>query len=222
VFLPAETRDATEALRTADGRMYAQKQGERPSAGRQSKDVLLSALSERSKELATHVGVVGEMAGQLAAAMGLQGELLEQIMQAAELHDIGKVAIPEAILNKPGPLSDEEWEFMRKHTLIGEKILSAAPALRAAARLVRSSHERYDGRGYPEGLAGDEIPLGARIVAVCDAYEAMTSDRPYRAKMGHEDAAAELRSSAHTQFDPYVVQVFLETCLNAPMGSGPA
>jgi HD-GYP domain-containing protein (c-di-GMP phosphodiesterase class II) len=196
--------------------MYAQKQGGRPSAGRQSKDVLLSALSERSVELATHVGMVGEMAGRLAAAMGLQGELLEQIMQAAELHDIGKVAIPEAILNKPGPLSDEEWAFMRKHTLIGEKILSAAPALAAAGRLVRSSHERYEGGGYPDGLAGEDIPLGARIVAVCDAYEAMTSDRPYRPKMSSEKAAAELRSSAPGQFDPHVVQVFLEACLNSP------
>jgi diguanylate cyclase (GGDEF)-like protein len=217
VFLPAETREPSEALRTADGRMYAQKQGGRPSAGRQSKDVLLSALAERSVELATHVGVVGEMAGRLAAAMGIQGELLEQIMQAAELHDIGKVAIPEAILNKPGPLSDEEWAFIRKHTLIGEKILSAAPALTAAGRLVRSSHERYDGRGYPDGLAGEDIPLGARIVAVCDAYEAMTSDRPYRSKMSSEKAAAELKSSAPSQFDAHVVQVFLEVCLNSPL-----
>lgn len=217
VVLSAETREPSEALRTADGRMYARKQGGRPSAGRQSKDVLLSALSERSAQLASHVGVVGEMAGRLAAGMGLQGHLLEQVVQAAELHDVGKVAIPEAILNKPGPLSGDEWLFMRKHTLIGEKILSAAPALAGAARFVRSSHERYDGRGYPEGLAGEEIPLGARIIAVCDAYEAMTADRPYRTRMTPEEAAAELRACADSQFDPRVVQVFLEACLNLPL-----
>jgi diguanylate cyclase (GGDEF)-like protein len=216
VFLPAETREPSEALRTADGRMYMQKQGGRPSAGRQSKDVLMRALYERSAELATHVGEVGEMARRVAVAMGLQGEHLEQIMQAAELHDVGKMAIPEAILNKPGPLSDEEWEFMRKHTLIGEKILSAAPALAGAARLVRSSHERYDGRGYPDGLAGEEIPLGARIVAVCDSYEAMTSDRPYRARMTSEDAVVELRACADSQFDARVVEAFLESYLNLP------
>lgn len=216
VFMPAETQEALEALRTADGRMYMQKQGGRPSAGRQSKDVLLSVLFERSAELATHVGQVGEMAGRVAGAMGLQGQLLEQIMQAAELHDVGKMAIPEAILSKPGPLSDTEWEFMHKHTLVGEKILAAAPALAGAARLVRSSHERYDGTGYPDGLAREKIPLGARIVAVCDAYEAMTSDRPYRTRMTPEEAAAELRACADSQFDPHVVQVFLETCLNLP------
>jgi diguanylate cyclase (GGDEF)-like protein len=214
VFMPAETKEALEALRIADGRMYMKKQGGRPSAGRQIKDVLLSVLFERSTELATHVGRVGEMAGRVAEAMGLQGQLLEQIMQAAELHDVGKMAIPEAILNKPGPLSDAEWEFMHKHTLIGEKILSAAPASAGAARLVRSSHERHDGTGYPDGLAAEDIPLGARIVAVCDAYEAMTSDRPYRTKMTPEEAAAELRACADSQFDPNVVQVFLETCLS--------
>jgi diguanylate cyclase (GGDEF)-like protein len=213
VFMPAETKEALEALRIADGRMYTKKQGGRPSAGRQSKDVLLSVLFERSAELAAHVGQVGELASRVAGAMGLQGLLLEQIIQAAELHDIGKMAIPEAILNKPGPLTDAEWEFMRKHTLIGEKILAAAPALAGAGRLVRSSHERYDGTGYPDGLAAEEIPLGARIVAVCDAYEAMTSDRPYRTRMTPEEAAAELRAGADSQFDSHVVQVFLEACL---------
>ena len=98
---------------------------------------------------------------------------------AAELHDIGKVAIPDSIVEKPGPLDDEEWAFMRRHTIIGERILAAAPSLAPVGELVRSSHERYDGRGYPDGLAGEDIPLGARIIAVCDAFDAMLADRPY-------------------------------------------
>ncbi len=102
-------------------------------------------------------------------------------MRAAELHDIGKIAIPDAIIDKPGPLDDEEWRFMRRHTLIGEGMLSAAPALASVAKVVRSSHERFDGAGYPDGLAGAAIPRASRIVFVCDAFHAMTSDRPYGA-----------------------------------------
>ena len=96
--------------------------------------------------------------------------------RAAELHDIGKIAIPDSVLNKPGPLDATEWELMRSHTLIGERILGAAPALRPVAKLVRSTHERWDGGGYPDGLAGEEIPLGARIIFICDAFDVMTSD----------------------------------------------
>jgi HD-GYP domain-containing protein (c-di-GMP phosphodiesterase class II) len=116
--------------------------------------------------------------------------------------------VPDAILDKPGPLDEEEWAFMRRHTLIGERILSEAPALVPVARLVRSSHERMDGGGYPDGLTGEEIPLGARIVAVCDAFEAMTVPRPYREAVEPEDALTELRRCAGTQFDPEVVEAF--------------
>ena len=116
------------------------------------------------------------------------------LLQAAALHDVGKVAIPDAILDKPGPLDEAEWEFMRTHTLIGERILAEAPALAEAAKIVRSSHERYDGDGYPDGLAGDEIPLAARIIAVCDSFDAMTSDRPYRTAMSTEGALSELHN----------------------------
>ena len=129
------------------------------------------------------------------------------ICLAAELHDIGKAAIPEAILSKPGSLDTEEWQFIRRHTLIGERILRAAPSLAHTADLVRSSHEWVDGAGYPDGLRGAEIPLGARIIAVCDAFDAMTSRRPYRDAMTHEDAVAELRRGAGSQFDPAIVDL---------------
>jgi two-component system cell cycle response regulator len=125
------------------------------------------------------------------------------------LHDTGKLAIPESILNKPGPLTGDEWDFIRRHTVIGERVPALVPALRRAAALVRSSHERWDGTGYPDGLAGDQIPVGARIVAVADAFSAMTEDRPHAAARSVDDALAELLACSGTQFDPAVVAVFV-------------
>jgi two-component system cell cycle response regulator len=208
VTLPQEAADAASALLMADRRMYAQKDGRRVSARRQSRDVLLRMLRERQPELHEHLRDVTELALSVGHRLGMSSEQLDELARAAELHDVGKMAIPDAILGKPGPLSEEEWSFMRRHTVIGERILDAAPALRPVAALVRSSHERYDGAGYPDGLAGEEIPLGARIVAVCDAYHAMTSHRPYRAARGHEEALEELRRCAGGQFDPSVVEAF--------------
>lgn len=126
----------------------------------------------------------------------------------ASLHDIGKIAVPDTVLNKPGPLSDDEWELIRQHTLVGERIVSAAPALVHVAGLIRSSHERHDGRVYPDQLAGEDVPLGARIIAVCDAYAAMTTDRPYGELLTPEAALEEIRRCAGIQFDPAVVQAF--------------
>jgi two-component system, cell cycle response regulator len=218
VALPREATDPAQALRLADERLYAAKHSGRASAGTQSTAVLLTALAVRDPDLGEHVGGVSALAEATARAMGLGGEALEDVRRAAELHDIGKVGIPDAILKKPGPLDDAEWASMRVHTLIGERILTAAPALRRAAGHVRSSHERWDGLGYPDGLAGEDIPLGARIVAVCDAFDAMTSDRPYRAARPEEEALAELRRCSGTQFDPAVVEAFvrLRDRLGAP------
>jgi HD-GYP domain-containing protein (c-di-GMP phosphodiesterase class II) len=149
------------------------------------------------------------MAAAVARRLGLDDKEVERIAHAARLHDVGKVAIPDAILAKPEPLEPEEWEFMKRHTIIGERIISAAPSLTDVARLVRSSHERWDGNGYPDELAGEDIPLGARIVSACDAYDAMITDRPYKAAVDSELACAELRRCAGTQFDPAVVPAFL-------------
>jgi diguanylate cyclase (GGDEF)-like protein len=208
---PGEAADAAEALRIADQRMYASKHAGRMSASRQSKDVLLSALTERDPVLGGHLSVVAELAERTARRLGLSRDELEVVRHAAELHDVGKVAIPDQILSKAGPLTEDEWTFVRRHTLAGERIIAAAPALTAVARLVRSSHERWDGTGYPDGLAGEAIPLGARIVAVADAFDAMTSGRPYRAAISHEQALAELHRCAGTQFDPTVVAAFTAT-----------
>ena len=128
--------------------------------------------------------------------MGMGSEDLDVLARAAELHDIGKVGIPEGVLDKAGPLDDLEREMIETHTLIGQRILGAAPAMAPVARLVRSSHERWDGAGYPEGLAGDEIPLGSRIIFVCKAYQAMTTKRPYGELYEPEGALDELRRNA--------------------------
>jgi diguanylate cyclase (GGDEF)-like protein len=208
VMIPQQAAEVTEALRLADEAMYAQKQSGRATAGRQSSDVLMRALSERHPDLGEHLDGVADLAEGVGARLGIEGEDLVQLRHAAALHDIGKVAIPDEIIGKPGPLDDEEWAFMRRHTIIGERIIGAAPALGAAARLVRSSHEAWDGGGYPDGQAGPEIALGARIIAVCDAFDAMISDRPYAAPRTVEEALAELRRCAGRQFDPGVVAAF--------------
>jgi diguanylate cyclase (GGDEF)-like protein len=221
-LLPAEAISSTEALRIADHRMYAQKSSGRPTAGRQSTDVLLRALAERHPDLGEHTDGVALLARNVARRLGLAGEQLEQICRAAELHDIGKVAIPDAILAKPGPLNGEEWAFMRRHTLIGERILTAAPALAPVARLVRASHERWDGGGYPDGLAGEAIPLGARIVAVCDTFDAIVSDRSYRPRRTAAEALAELDRCAGTQFDPAIVAAFAASLVEHRTATAPA
>jgi HD-GYP domain-containing protein (c-di-GMP phosphodiesterase class II) len=160
-------------------------------------------------ELHDHVLDVGQLAVAVGRRLGMPEESLPELLHGAELHDVGKIGLPESILRRPGPLDEDEWSFMRRHTLIGERFLLAVPALRSVAALVRSSHERWDGGGYPNGLAGEEIPLGARIIAVCDAFDAMVTDRPYRAGMLRVDAEAELLRCAGSQFDPAVVTAFL-------------
>jgi two-component system, cell cycle response regulator len=167
--------------------------------------VLLRVFGERDPALLQHLDGVAALALTVGRRLRLDAESLDVLVRAAEMHDIGKMAIPETILNKPGPLDDEEWVFMRRHTILGERILSAAPALVPVAKLVRSSHERWDGAGYPDGIAGSEIPLGSRIICACDAYDAIMSARPYSVARSSEEALAELSRCAGSQFDPDVV-----------------
>ena len=174
----------------------------------ESRAVLLRALAERDPELHEHTVDVAVLARRVAARMGCDGRTRATIALAAELHDVGKVAIPDLILRKPGPLDPHEAAVMRRHAEIGEAMVLESPGLAAAAALVRASHERWDGAGYPDRLAGEAIPLGARIVAVCDAYSAMRQARPYGVVLSDVEARAELRRCAGTQFDPRVVAVF--------------
>jgi diguanylate cyclase (GGDEF)-like protein len=209
VQLPVEAGTATEALRLADRRMYAQKGQRADSARSQTRGVLLRVLHEREPELDHHLDGVAHLAATLGRALKLEAEDIDVLVRAAELHDIGKVAIPDEILHKSGRLTDAEWALMRKHAVIGERVLSAAPAMSQVARLVRSTHEHWDGSGYPDGLAGEEIPLGSRIILICDAYNAMTEGRPYKESIGPRRAIEALRDGAGTQFDPKLVDLFV-------------
>ncbi len=208
VELGAEASDPQQALQTADRRMYEDKAGSRSSARSQAHEVLLRILRERQPALGDHVDGVAEMAVAVSERLGIRGEELDVIGRAAALHDIGKLAVPDAVLDKPVALDPDEWAFIRDHTIVGERVLREAPALAPVAELVRSSHERWDGRGYPDGLAGEGIPLGSRIIFVCDAFQAMISERPYAAPVSADDALAELRRCAGAQFDPDVVEAF--------------
>ena len=155
------------------------------------------------------LAAVGGHAERVGRELGLDAAELVHVRRAAALHDIGKIAIPDEILHAPRALTDDEWAYMRQHTIIGERIISAAPELAEVAGIVRASHERWDGAGYPDGLAGEDIPLGARIVAVCDSWEAMTSSRAYRAAMSPTLALNEITRCSGSQFDPRVVAAFL-------------
>jgi diguanylate cyclase (GGDEF)-like protein len=203
--MPSEAQTATNALHLADTRMYQEKGGGSPVASRQTQDVLMSILAESDPVLRSHGSAVAELANAVGARLGLRPEELRRLTSAAELHDIGKVAVPDAILSKPGPLSDDEWTFIRTHTLLGERILAAAPALSQEAALVRSSHERWDGAGYPDGLSGEAIPLESRIIFAADTFNTMTSPRPYGEAASSAEALAELHRCAEGQFDPTVV-----------------
>jgi diguanylate cyclase (GGDEF)-like protein len=211
-WIPSEATGSGEALRLADDRMYAYKTS-RATAGTQAAAALIQVLIERDVDLSTHISRVARLATATAHQLGLAEHEITRIGLSAQLHDIGKTAIPDSILNKPGPLSNSEWDFMRCHTLIGERIVAAAPSLAHTAILVRSSHERWDGSGYPDHLSGTDIPLGARIVSVCDAYDAIVTSRPYRHPRTHTEAITELRRRASSQFDPDVITAF---CAIAP------
>jgi two-component system, cell cycle response regulator len=218
--IPGEGVEASEALRVADRRLYAEKNSGRISALAQSKSVLLRAVGEWDADLSARGQTVAALAAATARALDLDADAIERVATAAELHDIGKIAIPRPLLVKPGALDADEWEFLRRHTVIGERIASGAPALVGVAKMIRSSHERWDGRGYPDALAGDDIPLGAQIVFVCDAYSAMTTERPYAAALSEAEALAELRRHSGTQFSPVVVDAFLRAVAQEQVAAG--
>jgi diguanylate cyclase (GGDEF)-like protein len=204
--IPSEAETMEQVLRLVDHRLYDRKTG-RSSASRQSTDVLVQVLRERGADLHGHLTEVAQLAAATARAMHIPHHEVKRIELAAELHDVGQSAIPDVILTKPGPLDDEEREIMRRHPKIGERIVRAAPSLARTADLVRASHERFDGRGYPDQIPGPAIPLGARIIGVCDAFVRITTDQPYHEAQSVAQALDELRRCAGSQFDPAVVEV---------------
>jgi putative nucleotidyltransferase with HDIG domain len=180
---------------------------------------LASAIDLKDSYTGDHSLKVARLAGAVARAMGLGERAIEEVHIAAHLHDLGKIAVPDAILMKPGPLSPEEYAVMEGHAAAGFTILRDAPLSEDVKQAIRHNHERWDGSGYPDALAGEHIPLLSRILGVVDAYEAMTSDRPYRRALPQEEAIARLRAAAGTQFDPAIVAVFLRAVLKVSPAS---
>ena len=184
--------------------------------GTATPDRLSRQLADRIPRMERHHRAVAELAGSLARHIGLRDEQLHAVVRAAELHDVGKVLVPDAILNKPGELSEDELALMRRHAIGGWLILRESAESDAIAALVRSSHERWDGMGYPDGLAGEAIPLGARIITICDAFDAMTHERPYRSARSGAEALAELRQGSGVRYDPTLGAVFLTAVAPSP------
>jgi len=209
VEIPRETSEPTQALRLADQHMYREKISNQSGAAELITSVLHAALAQRHPDLGEHSEDVAGDVELLARTIGLDEDSIDLIVKAGDLHDVGKLGIPDEIITKPGPLSEQEWEFMKQHTVMGEQIIAAAgPSLERIGPLVRASHERWDGMGYPDRLVGEEIPLGARIITICDSFRAMLDDRVYKHAMTLNDALTELRRCAGTQFDPELVEVF--------------
>ena len=171
--------------------------------------VIADAVELQDSYTADHANEVADLAVAVGMRLGVGGAELERLRYGALLHDVGKIGVPGEILRKAGPLSPAERELMDQHTAIGARMLEKIPFLAPVAPLIRSAHERVDGGGYPDGLSGDQIPRGAMIIATCDAFHAMTSDRTYRRAMGHEEAIAELRAGTGTQFDETVVEALI-------------
>ncbi len=197
-------RQTRSAIKRADTYIYTVKDKYDSIIG-----VLCGALYLQDDMNVNHKSRVSRLASTIAMEVGMRGDEIRLLQKASILADIGKVDIAQSILSKPGSLTDEEWKEMKRHPQQGYQILHGIPALRDAADIVLAQRERYDGQGYPRGLKGEEIPLGARIFALADAYCAMTSDRPHRKKMPHEMAIKEVLRNSLTQFDPEIVRAFV-------------
>jgi HD-GYP domain-containing protein (c-di-GMP phosphodiesterase class II) len=172
--------------------------------------VLKAALAVKDYVAQGHTERVKKLACMLGEAVGLTRSDLDTLRLLADIHDVGKLGVPEHILFKPSPLTREEWEEVRRHPEVGYRLALSSPELAPVAELIRQHHERWDGKGYPRGLRGEEIHVLSRILAIADAYDAMTSERPYRPALSREEALEELKRCAGTQFDPHLVEVFVK------------
>ncbi|MFZ5592223.1 MAG: HD-GYP domain-containing protein, partial [Bacillota bacterium] len=212
-----------QTIKEAEKWMYHRKLLEGKSYRHSIINALLTTLAAKSMETEEHAARLKKHCLAVGRALGLAARELDELALFAVLHDIGKVGIKESILQKQGPLTREEWEEMKKHPEVGYRITQNATELASVAEYILYHHERWDGQGYPRGLRGEEIPLLCRILAVADAYDAMTSNRPYRRAMSRAEAVAEIARNRGTQFDPRVVDVFLRylaAVQDEPAGAG--
>ncbi|MBO8128763.1 MAG: diguanylate cyclase [Peptococcaceae bacterium] len=209
------TQDIHEILKKAEDRMYKSKLVESKSARRSTIFSLQKTLQKKTCETEEHTRRLHKLALEMGHALDLPVNQLNDLALLAILHDIGKIAIPEEIIQKPSRLSPEEWKTMQKHAEIGCRIARSSPELAHIAEAILAHHERWDGTGYPQGLKGEEIPLISRIIAIVDAYDAMTHDRPYRKAISREEAIEELKKGAGSQFDPKLVEIFIKVLLNS-------
>jgi len=202
--------DINEIFTTAENFMYRHKVYESASMRSKIVGLIMTSLFEKSEREMSHSARVGEMAASIARVMGFSDEHISEIRTAGYIHDIGKIGVHEKILNKDGSLTEEEWVEMKKHPEAGRRILSSVDEFKMIAEHIVAHHERWDGKGYPNNLAGEEIPIEARIIAVADSFDAMTSKRSYRKPMPRQEALDEVVRNSGTQFDPDVVEAFLK------------
>lgn len=204
----------TEIIKFAEDDMYTHKLFEISSHRNETIKTILNTLHEKNPREENHSKRVSIICKKIGHALNMSREELKLLEAISNLHDIGKIAIDDAILNKPGKLDDREWEIIKKHPEIGYRILSSSPEYSEIALDILSHHERFDGKGYPRGIKGDEIPIRARIITVADSYDAMVSERPYRKPLTHEEAIEEIKRYLGTQFDPHIGQLFINLFQN--------
>jgi len=205
-----EDETISDIVKAAEDDMYTHKLFEIKSHRNETIKAILKTLHEKNPREEMHSARVSELCKSIGVALKMTDDELNLLKLISELHDIGKIAIDDSILNKPGKLNDKEWEVIKKHPEIGYRILSATPEYSEIAQDILSHHERYDGKGYPRGLKGDEIPVRAKIIAIADAFDAMISDRPYRKAMTSSEAIEEIKRNTGTQFDPTVAKIFID------------
>ncbi len=206
ISMPDDADDPELALQIAGQHVAENKTRQQRSARRQAHAVLMAVLNARRPELREHLRSIAYRSISLSRRLGLDSQAIDDVFLASELQDVGLLTVPESILEKETPLDAGEFSLIRNHPVAGERIVASAPGLASVAALVRAASERFDGRGYPDGLVGEDIPLGSRIIAVCVAFAAMTSARPYQAARSEADVLAELQRCAGSQFDPTVVE----------------
>ena len=203
-----------DVIRQAEERMYHQKLLDGKSYRNSIINTLLATLYEKSMETEEHVKRISKYCEAIGRELRFSDSVMNELSLLSVLHDIGKVGIQQSILRKAGPLTPDEWNEMKKHPEIGYRITQNTPELSLVSEYILYHHERWDGSGYPKGLKGEEIPMYCRIIAVADAFDAMTNDRVYRKAMSYSDAVRELRDNSGTQFSPEIVELFIELFLS--------